>query len=215
MRARRVHGRVTSRDAAWAGGVAPGPGTARGAAGSAMSMQRPWSRRGRRHGGQAAAARPHGPGGPVPEVRSPQPSGFMPGHKERGPSGLVARPGDPFAGSFGDSPAGRLSAHLARQLRSRTATGWASRRSLTERKRRTDLRLALPALMVWGTAVAGNWWSPAALAVLCAGMATAAGILLLSAGRKKAKRNNAKRIKAGRVQPGRIRRSGFSRAGSG
>jgi competence protein ComEC len=167
------------------------------------------------YGGQAAAARAHEPVGAVPEVRSPQPGGFTPGRRVHGPSGSAARPGDPFAGRlsenpagrFGDSAAGRLSAHLTRQLRSRTATGGASRRSLAERKRRTDLRLALPALMVWGTAVAGNWWPPAALAVLCAGMATAAGILLVPAGRKKAKRNNAKRIQPVRIQPGRLRKT--------
>ncbi len=50
------------------------------------------------YGGQAAAARVHEPVGAVPEVRSPQPGGFMPGHKEHGPSGSAARPGDPFAG---------------------------------------------------------------------------------------------------------------------
>ncbi|MET4143693.1 ComEC/Rec2 family competence protein [Arthrobacter sp. UYCo732] len=41
-------------------------------------------------------------------------------------------------------------------------------------QRRTDVRLGLPALLVWGAAVAGVWLSPVLLAVLC-------GLLLVSA----------------------------------
>ncbi|MGO4805304.1 ComEC/Rec2 family competence protein [Arthrobacter sp. 2MCAF15] len=41
----------------------------------------------------------------------------------------------------------------------------------------------LPALLVWGTAVAGNWLPPAGLAALCATLAAAAGILLFLPGR--------------------------------
>lgn len=46
------------------------------------------------------------------------------------------------------------------------------------RRRRTDLRLALPGAMVWGASLAGLWLTPAALAVLCLGLA-ALGVLLL------------------------------------
>lgn len=45
-------------------------------------------------------------------------------------------------------------------------------------RRRSDLRLALPAAMVWGASLAGLWLTPAALAVLCLGLA-ALGVLLL------------------------------------
>jgi competence protein ComEC len=45
-------------------------------------------------------------------------------------------------------------------------------------RRRTDLRLVPAALLVWGTALAGGWLPPAALAVLCAGLAAAAVLLL-------------------------------------
>ena len=40
-----------------------------------------------------------------------------------------------------------------------------------------------PALLVWGTAVAGNWLNPAELALLCGGMAAAAAMLLVVTGR--------------------------------
>ncbi|MCX6499778.1 MAG: ComEC/Rec2 family competence protein [Arthrobacter sp.] len=52
-------------------------------------------------------------------------------------------------------------------------------------RRRTDLRLVPAALLVWGTALAGGWLSPAALAVLCAALAAAAGLLLLPRGRRR------------------------------
>ncbi|MGO4494209.1 hypothetical protein AB4Y86_19220, partial [Arthrobacter sp. 2YAF22_2] len=45
-------------------------------------------------------------------------------------------------------------------------------------RRRTDLRLVPAALLVWGTALAGGWLAPTALAFGCAALATAAGILL-------------------------------------
>ena len=72
-----------------------------------------------------------------------------------------------------------------------------------DRKRRTDLRLVLPALLVWGTAIAGNWWPPAELAALCAGMAAAAGILLFLAGRTKVGPAKAGRGNSGRETAGR------------
>lgn len=50
-------------------------------------------------------------------------------------------------------------------------------------RRRTDVRLGLPALLVWGAAVAGVWLSPAMLAFLCAGFVVLAGFLLVRATR--------------------------------
>lgn len=46
-------------------------------------------------------------------------------------------------------------------------------------RRRTDVRLALPAAMVWGASVAGLWLPPSALAVLCLGLAAVAATLLV------------------------------------
>ena len=71
--------------------------------------------------------------------------------------------------------------HQTRRLLTRSARDTAWRRRATQRTRRTDLRLVLPTLLVWGTAWAGNWLSPAGLAGLCAAMAAAAGILLYKA----------------------------------
>ncbi|WP_285242962.1 ComEC/Rec2 family competence protein [Pseudarthrobacter sp. fls2-241-R2A-127] len=48
----------------------------------------------------------------------------------------------------------------------------------TASRRRTDLRLALPALLVWGGAVAGIWLPPMALALLCAALAAAAAAFI-------------------------------------
>ena len=80
---------------------------------------------------------------------------------------------------------GLLAGHVTGRLLSIPVRGPALRRRRMERRRRTDLRLVLPALLVWGTAVAGNWLPPAGLAGLCAALAAAAGILLVLVGRPK------------------------------
>jgi competence protein ComEC len=46
-------------------------------------------------------------------------------------------------------------------------------------RRRTDIRLTLPAAAVWAASIAGLWLPPVALAILCCG-AVALGLLLLS-----------------------------------
>lgn len=46
-------------------------------------------------------------------------------------------------------------------------------------RRRTDVRLALPAAMVWGASLAGLWLPPSALAVLCLCLAAVAAALLV------------------------------------
>jgi competence protein ComEC len=46
-------------------------------------------------------------------------------------------------------------------------------------RRRTDVRLVLPAATVWGASLAGLWLPPSALAVLCLGLAAAAASLLV------------------------------------
>ncbi|GAA1758963.1 hypothetical protein GCM10009712_04560 [Pseudarthrobacter sulfonivorans] len=53
-------------------------------------------------------------------------------------------------------------------------------------RRRTDVRLGLPALLVWGAAVAGTWLTPAVLAFLCSGLLVVAVLLLarVARGRK-------------------------------
>lgn len=52
-------------------------------------------------------------------------------------------------------------------------------------RRRTDLRLAVPALLVWCAAISGAWLTPEALAALCGGLLCTAGLLLHKAGRAK------------------------------
>ncbi|NUS36098.1 MAG: ComEC/Rec2 family competence protein, partial [Pseudarthrobacter sp.] len=48
-------------------------------------------------------------------------------------------------------------------------------------RRRTDLRLALPAALVWGGSIAGLWLTPAGLATLCCALAALGGVLLACA----------------------------------
>lgn len=50
-------------------------------------------------------------------------------------------------------------------------------------RRRTDVRLALPACLVWGAAVAGVWLSPVALVGLCCALVLLAAFLLTRAAR--------------------------------
>ena len=152
---RRGGPRPGTRGIRWPGGRGPGSRRRQGRAGS------PQGAAGRLHASGAQCAPPCGFHGAPWGTRHRRPSWRR------------------------DHLAGHLIGHLGRRLLPRPARDTALRRSLMDRKRRTDLRLVLPALLVWGTAIAGNWWPPAELAALCAGMAAAAGILLFLAGRTK------------------------------
>ena len=127
----------------------------------------------RESGGPEYSGSGRGADQPAPEIRGAQRGGASP------PGRRAHRL--PFPARVRGLPAG----HFTGPLLSGPASGTAPRRLLTERRRRTDLRLVLPALLVWGTAVAGNWLPPAGLAGLCAVLAAAAGILLLLAWRAK------------------------------
>lgn len=63
------------------------------------------------------------------------------------------------------------------------ATGQPSGTGTEASRRRTDVRLALPAMAVWAASVAGLWLQPPALATLC-GTCAALGILLLASSRR-------------------------------
>jgi len=52
-------------------------------------------------------------------------------------------------------------------------------------RRRTDVRLALPAFLVWSAAVAGVWLTPVALVGLCCGLVLLAAFLLSRAAQSK------------------------------
>jgi competence protein ComEC len=60
--------------------------------------------------------------------------------------------------------------------------------SPAEPRRRTDLRVALPALLVWTASVAGLWLPPAELAALCSALAALGGLLLARAARHRTAR---------------------------
>lgn len=72
-----------------------------------------------------------------------------------------------------------LADHVRKKLRGREQ----ETAPTEKRRRRTDVRLALPALLVWGAAVAGAWLTPAMLASLCSGLLVLAVLLLARAAR--------------------------------
>lgn len=73
----------------------------------------------------------------------------------------------------------RLSARVGTKLRGQEPSS-----SPTDApRRRTDVRLALPAFLVWGAAVAGVWLAPVALVGLCCGLVLFATCLLIRASR--------------------------------
>ncbi|MGM9470690.1 ComEC/Rec2 family competence protein [Pseudarthrobacter sp. YS3] len=69
--------------------------------------------------------------------------------------------------------AARFGEHVSKKLRGQEAVPPAE-----TPRRRTDVRLALPAVLVWGAAVAGAWLAPAALLVVCGGCVLLAAVLL-------------------------------------
>jgi competence protein ComEC len=68
-----------------------------------------------------------------------------------------------------------LAGHLRNRLRGREQETAPAEKP----RRRTDVRLGLPALLVWGAAVAGTWLTPAMLAWTCSGLLVLAAILLV------------------------------------
>ncbi|MGO4186721.1 ComEC/Rec2 family competence protein [Pseudarthrobacter sp. TAF60_1] len=74
-----------------------------------------------------------------------------------------------------------LADHVRKKLRGREQ----ETAPAEKRRRRTDVRLALPALLVWGAAVAGAWLTPLMLALLCSGLLVLAVVLLARAARCK------------------------------
>jgi competence protein ComEC len=75
-----------------------------------------------------------------------------------------------------------LTDHVRKKLRAREQETAPAEKP----RRRTDVRLGLPALLVWGAAVAGTWLTPAMLAFLCSGLLVLAVLLLarVARGRK-------------------------------
>jgi competence protein ComEC len=132
-----------------------------------------------------------------------------------GPRAAVGRAAAPGSGPPAPRPAGppdggpeirrrlgdqRLD-RLWDRLRARAVPAPAVPAGSAERRRRTDLRLVPPALLVWATAVAGGWLTPGGLAALCVILAASAGLLLHRSGaRGRARRRGAR--KAGLKGPG-------------
>lgn len=70
-----------------------------------------------------------------------------------------------------------------------------------EPRRRTDLRLALPAVLVWAAAVAGIWLPPASLAALCWALAVLGGLFLIRAVKRGQKHRVAATLSRSSGQP--------------
>lgn len=162
-----------------------------------------------------------------PEIEKPctaQPGAAQPGTARRGvgrtgPLGSVAVPqsrwqryvdaavDSPPRAEHGDPVAsGRIRGS------GKPARDTAARQRPIERTRRTDLRLVLPALLVWGTVVAGNWLSPAGLAGLCTALAAAGGMLVVAGrvilGRSGLRPSRERGARSGRCGAGRGRSAG-------
>jgi len=68
-------------------------------------------------------------------------------------------------------------------------------------RRRTDLRLALPAALVWAASVAGLWLPPPALAALCCALAALAAAALAYAAKRRRRRSQRKPADAAGPRP--------------
>jgi competence protein ComEC len=77
----------------------------------------------------------------------------------------------------------RETARLADHVRKKLIGKETPAASADTPRRRTDVRLGLPALLVWGAAVAGVWLSPEMLALLCSALVVLAFLLLARAAR--------------------------------
>ncbi|GAA2142563.1 hypothetical protein GCM10009825_32110 [Arthrobacter humicola] len=116
-------------------------------------------------------------------------------------SPALGEAGGPEAGAGVRGP--RTSLLWNHGLQPDAGRGRPAERRRRERQRRADLRLVPPALLVWGTAVAGNWLNPAELALLCGGMAAAGAMLLVVAGCSHVGHSHVGRRTVGRAGPGR------------
>ncbi|MGX5717368.1 ComEC/Rec2 family competence protein [Arthrobacter sp. MAHUQ-56] len=76
-------------------------------------------------------------------------------------------------------------------------------------RRRTDLRLALPAVLVWSASMAGLWLPPTELAVLCCTLAALGGLFLTVAANGRRKRKVRAAVAHG-TKPGNRRSRGRS-----
>jgi competence protein ComEC len=123
-----------------------------------MSRRSPWSRF------VDAAVRVQA----VPDAAGPD------GPQAGGP--LDARPTHPAI-----PLAARVREHLGKKLRGQARDGAGT----DAPRRRTDLRLALPALLAWCAAISGVWLTPEALVALCGGLLSLAGLLVHKAARAK------------------------------
>lgn len=105
-------------------------------------------------------------------------------------------------------------ARVKEQIRERIAEGGKAQEATEPGpRRRTDLRLALPAVLVWSASVAGLWLPPKDLAALCCILAALGGLFLAVAAKYRWKRRARPAVAPG-TQPGsrRIRRRSFSAA---
>ena len=76
----------------------------------------------------------------------------------------------------------RVTAHALARVRARIADAGGTQEDAGSRsagpRRRTDLRLVLPAALVWGASLAGLWLPPPGLAALCCALAASGGLFL-------------------------------------
>lgn len=98
--------------------------------------------------------------------------GSAPGDAGLAPSTAPAPPSGP-------KPASVLGQEIRADIRRRFLPDTKDTATAEQNRRRTDLRLAPAALLVWAATVAGPWLTPAALLLVWSGLAASAGGLLV------------------------------------
>lgn len=104
-------------------------------------------------------------------------------------------------------------AQVKEQVRQRITDGGKAREEVESGsavpRRRTDMRLALPAVLVWSASVAGLWLPPTELAALCCTLAALGGLFLTVAANGRRKRTVRPAVARG-TEPGTRRSRGRS-----
>ncbi|MFC9332905.1 ComEC/Rec2 family competence protein [Arthrobacter sp. NPDC057009] len=83
------------------------------------------------------------------------------------------------------SPTSALGRKISSDIRRRLLPGGRDATTAQQNRRRTDLRLAPPALLVWAATLAGPWLTPATLLLVWCGLAGSAAVLLVLVWRRK------------------------------
>lgn len=145
---------------------------------------------------QAATPQSHSGGVRPPSTRGRLKSRGLPGRHRKVLQGLLAQG----------------AAHVRKQMGDRSGAEAEREAGSGQPRRRIDLRLALPAALVWAASLAGLWLPPAELAVLCCTLAAVGGLVLARAARGGGARRISNAVGGGRNPVSRPRVRSFPAA---